>query len=66
MEILTVRSGTTFMKKTFDDSRERKLERESACECVFCLVKMTKEGKERKKKERSGSKFPAFLAFLHR
>ena len=50
MEILTVRSGTTFVKKTFDDSRERKLERESVCECVFLSSKMKKERKERKEK----------------
>ena len=42
------------MKKTFDDSRERKLERECVCECVFVFQKNEKgkEEKEEKGKER--------------
>ena len=53
MEILTVRSGTTFVKKTFDDSRERKLERERVCVSVFLSSKNDK-GKKEKERKRGG------------
>jgi hypothetical protein len=52
------------VKKTFDDSRERKLERERVCVSVFLSSKNDKGRKKRKEKGRKGSRaFPAFLAF---
>ena len=50
MEILTVRSGTTFVKKSFDDSRERKLERENMCVSV-CFVFQNDKGKKEKEEK---------------
>ena len=60
MEILTVRSGTTFVKKTFDDSRERKLERESVS--VFLSSKNDK-GKKEKERKREGKDRGSFRLF---
>ena len=74
MEILTVRQGTTFVKKTFVGSRERN-QREKVCVCVSSKMKEKKERKEEKEGRKEGrewnGKVPGFsrvitpLVLLH-
>ena len=53
MVILTVRWGTTFVKKVFVGSRERK-QREKVCVCVCVFVMFLQNGRKERKKGRKG------------